>query len=253
MEQRVSPEFVQSFARGLAVIEAFGADHTELTLSEVADATNLSRAAARRFLHTLVDLGYARRAGDRFALTPKVLRLGTAYLSGYGLPQIAQPHLEQLSAEVGESTSVAVLDGTDIVYVARVATRQIMTVGITVGTRFPAFATSMGRVLLAGLSTDDLDAYFAAAQLDPPAGRTVTDESSLRAIFGDVREQGWCVVDEELAPGLRSIAAPVVDATGAVVAAVNVSSTTRRDPMLEFRDAVVGAAHRISDDLAEVG
>ena len=145
----MAEEFVQSLARGLQVITAFNSDRPRMSLSEVAVATGLSRASARRFLHTLVELGYVRTDGKQFELTPHVLRLGTAYLSGLGLPQLAQPHLERLSAEVGESTSAAVLDGTEIVYVARVSTRRIMTVGITVGTRFPAFATSMGRVLLA--------------------------------------------------------------------------------------------------------
>ncbi len=247
------PEFVQSLARGLAVIEAFDADHAELTLTEVATATGLSRAAARRFLLTLVDLGFARQTADRFALTPRVLRLGTAYLSGFGLPEIAQPHLERLSAEVDESTSAAVLDGTDIVYVARVSTRRIMTVGITVGTRFPAFATSMGRVLLAALPPVGLDAYFAAADLEPPTDRTVSDEATLRGILDVVRDQGWASSDEELAAGLRSIAAPVRAGDGRVVAAVNVSSTTRRDPVGEFLEPLLATARAVTADLAEGG
>lgn len=245
------PDFVQSLARGLAVIEAFDAARPELTLSEVAAATGLSRAAARRFLRTLVELGFARQVGDRFALTPRVLRLGTAYLSGLGLPEIAQPHLERLSGIVDESTNAAVLDGTEIVYVARVATRRIMTVGITVGTRFPAFATSLGRVLLAALPPAELDAYFAAADLTPPTERTVCDEPGLRELLAGVREQGWACTDEELAPGLRSIAAPVRDRGGRVVAAVNVSSTTRRDPVAEFAELLTETAAAISADLAE--
>jgi IclR family transcriptional regulator, pca regulon regulatory protein len=244
------PEFVQSLARGLAVIEAFDADRPELTLSEVAAATGFSRAAARRFLLTLVELGFARQTGDRFSLTPRVLRLGTAYLSGLGLPEIAQPHLERLSARVEESTNAAVLDGTEVVYVARVATRRIMTVGITVGTRFPAFATSLGRVLLAALPPAELDAYFASADLTPPTERTVCDEPALRELLAGVREQGWACTDEELAPGLRSIAAPV-RAHGRVVAAINVSSTTGRDPVAEFAEPLTEAAAAISADLAE--
>ena len=173
----MAEEFVQSLARGLQVITAFNSDRPRMSLSEVAVATGLSRASARRFLHTLVELGYVRTDGKQFELTPHVLRLGTAYLSGLGLPQLAQPHLERLSAEVGESTSAAVLDGTEIVYVARVSTRRIMTVGITVGTRFPAFATSMGRVLLAYQRPDELDDYFLTADLRPPTPRTVHTES----------------------------------------------------------------------------
>ena len=146
-----SDQYVQSLARGLAVIRAFDTDHPKMTLTEVAARTDLTRATARRFLHTLVELGYVRTDGKIFALTAKVLQLGYAYLSGLSLPQLAQPHLEELSLQLGESTSAAVLEGTDIAYIARVATRRIMTVGITVGTRFPAYATSMGRVLLAAL------------------------------------------------------------------------------------------------------
>ena len=140
-----STEFVQSLERGLAVIRAFDADHSKLTLSEVAAATGLSRAAARRFLHTLVHLGYMRSAGGRFELRPKILELGYAYLSSLTLPEVALPHLEELVAEVHESSSVSELDGGDVVYIARVPTKRIMTVTISVGTRFPAYATSMGR------------------------------------------------------------------------------------------------------------
>jgi IclR family pca regulon transcriptional regulator len=248
-----SDQFVQSLARGLAVIEAFGAERPELTLSEVADAVGLSRAAARRFLLTLVELGFARQTETRFALTPRVLRLGTAYLSGLGLPRIAQPHLERLSATVGESTSAAVLDGTDIVYVARVATRRIISVGITVGTRFPAFATSMGRALLAGLSPGELDAFFESADLTPPTGRTVADEKALRELLATVHQRGYAYNDQELAPGLRSIAAPVRDRTGRVVAAINISSTVERDPVREFLEPLKQAAAALSADVAETG
>src|SRR5512139_1746855 len=149
-------DFVQSLERGLAVIRAFDRDHPELTLSEVATATGVTRAAARRFLLTLAELGYVRSDGRLFALTPRVLELGYAYLSSMSLPEVAEPHLEALVATVNESSSVSVLDGTDVVYVARVPTSRIMTVSISVGTRFPAYATSMGRVLLAGLDDAEL-------------------------------------------------------------------------------------------------
>jgi len=231
-------QFVQSLARGLSVITAFDAEHPSMTLSDIAGRTGLTRATARRFLHTLVELGYVRFDGKWFALTPQVLRLGTAYLSGLGLPQIAQPHLERLSAQLGESTSAAVLDGDEIVYVARVATRRIMTVGITVGTRFPAYATSMGRVLLAGLT-----------------GRTVVDPEALRSELDLVRQQGWALVDQELEAGLRSVAAPLRDRDGDVVAAVNVSTSTHALPDLPpaYVEAVVAAAAAISADLASAG
>ena len=163
-----SDQYVQSLARGLAVIRAFDTDHPKMTLTEVAARTDLTRATARRFLYTLVELGYVRTDGKIFALTAKVLQLGYAYLSGLSLPQLAQPHLEELSLQLGESTSAAVLEGTDIAYIARVSTRRIMTVGITVGTRFPAYATSMGRVLLAALPPAQLQDYLAGRR-DPAA------------------------------------------------------------------------------------
>jgi len=148
MTQPRDGEFVQSLARGLSIVRAFDADHTELTLSEVAKITDLPRAVARRFLHTLVELGYMRTDGRRFSLRPKILELGYAYLSSMTLPEIAMPHLEQLVEKVHESSSVSVLDGDEVVYIARVPTKRIMTVAIAVGTRFPAYATSMGRCYL---------------------------------------------------------------------------------------------------------
>src|SRR5690242_2893586 len=161
------PDFVQSLERGLAVIRAFDADHPQLTLSEVARATGLTRAAARRFLLTLVELGYVRTDGRLFALRPRVLELGYAYLSSLTLPEVAEPHLEQLVATVRESSSVSVLDRDEVVYVARVATKRIMRVAISVGTRFPAYATSMGRVLLAGQSDEWVEDYLATVNLLP--------------------------------------------------------------------------------------
>lgn len=180
---QASDQYVQSLARGgLAVIRAFDANNPVMTLSEVAARTDLTRATARRFLHTLVELGYVRTDGKTFALTAKVLQLGYSYLSALSLPQLAQPHLEQLSLKLGgESTSAAVLDGPDIFYVARVATRRIMNVGgITVGTRFPAYATSMGRVLLAGLPQAKFEAYLSTAELTPITPRTVASVPDLR-------------------------------------------------------------------------
>ena len=167
--------FVQSLERGLAVIRAFGPEDPELTLSDVARRTGLTRAAARRFLLTLADLGYVRSDGRLFALTPRVLELGYAYLSSLSLPEVAEPHLERLAAEVRESSSVSVLDGDEIVYVGRVPTSRIMRVAINVGTRFPAYATSMGRVLLAALEPEALDAYLARAEIRPLTARAIAD------------------------------------------------------------------------------
>ncbi|MGV9193912.1 IclR family transcriptional regulator domain-containing protein [Microbacterium sp. MC2] len=222
-------DIVQSLVRGLAVIRAFDAEHAELTLSDVARRAGIPRAAAGRFLRTLEHLGYVRRDDSRFALTPRVLELGFSYLSALSIPEIVQPHLERLSHEVGESVSAAVLDGDDIVYIARVPTRRIMSVRITIGTRFPAFATSMGRVLLAGFADDALDAALSDSAHPALTPRTVTDRAALRDEIATVRAQGWALVDGELEPGLRSVAAPVHDRHGRVVAAVNVSSSATRD------------------------
>jgi IclR family transcriptional regulator, pca regulon regulatory protein len=220
--------FVQSLARGLSVIRAFDSGTPTLTLSGVARRTGLTRAAARRFLLTLVDLGYVRFDGRLFSLSPRVLELGYAYLSSLSLPDIAEPHLEWLVGQLGESSSMSVLDDDDVVYVARVPTSRIMTVAINVGTRFPAYATSMGRVLLAGLDQDDLDAYLKRVDLRPLTPSTVADAESLRALVDRAREQGWAMVDQELEAGLRSIAAPVRDRAGSVTAAVNVSAHVSR-------------------------
>jgi IclR family pca regulon transcriptional regulator len=224
---RTAP-FVQSLERGLAVIRTFDGEHRQLTLSEVARRTGLPRAAARRFLLTLAELGYVRTDGRLFSLRPRVLDLGYAYLSSTSLPEVAQPHLEDLVASVHESCSVSVLDGEEIVYVARVATKRLMTVAISVGTRFPAYATSMGRVLLAALPSAEREAYLRTARLEPLTGNTLTDPGRLADVLTEVADQGFALLDQELEEGLRSIAVPVRDASGGVVAAMNVSASARR-------------------------
>lgn len=246
-------EFVQSLERGLAVIRAFDRDHPELTLTEVASATGVTRATARRFLLTLADLGYVRTDGRLFSLSPRVLELGYAYLSSLSLPEVAEPHLEALVQEVNESSSVSVLDRGDVVYVARVPTSRIMTVAISVGTRFPAYATSMGRVLLAGLSDEDLDLYLVAVSLQRLTARTVATPSALRTEVRRVRTQGWSLVDQELEEGLRAVAAPIRDRSGRVVAAVNVSAHASRTSVEAMRRDLIppllATAARISADL----
>jgi IclR family pca regulon transcriptional regulator len=220
-----SGQYVQSLARGLSVIRAFDGDHAEMTLSDLARRTGLTRATSRRFLLTLVELGYVKTDGRLFSLTARVLELGFSYLSALSLPEIAQPHLEQLAASIHESTSASVLDGTDIVYVARVPTRRIMSVRINIGTRFPAYATSMGRVLLAGLNEEELDAHLAGIDFEGLTSHTVTSRKALEEELARVRKQGWAMVDQELEEGLRSIAAPIRHGTGVVLAAINVSTT----------------------------
>ncbi|WP_410649963.1 IclR family transcriptional regulator C-terminal domain-containing protein [Amycolatopsis sp. cmx-4-54] len=245
---------VQSLERGLAVIKAFNADAAELTLSDVARSTGLTRAAARRFLLTLVDLGYVRTDGKYFSLTARVLELGYSYLSSLSLPEVAQPHLERLSADVHESSSISVLEVPDIVYVARVAVSRIMTVSINVGTRFPAHATSMGHVLLAGLDDAELREYLARAKLDKLTARTKSRPEELLAELVRVCEQGYAMVDQELEEGLRSIAVPIRDRRGSVVAAVNLSThasrTTPESVERELLPSLLSAARAIEADLA---
>jgi IclR family pca regulon transcriptional regulator len=243
-----APHFVRSLERGLAVIRAFDADHPELSLTEVARTCGLTRAAARRFLLTLADLGYVRADGRAYRLTPRVLELGYSYLSSFSLAQLAQPHLEQLVDRTRESSSLCVLDGDDIVYVARVPARRIMTAAITVGTRFPAYVTSVGRVMLADLPGDELEVRLDRAELVPFTARTIVSADLLRAELERVRRQGYALVDQELEEGLRSIAAPVRDRGGEVVAAVNIPvqagrttlAAVRRDLLPALLETVAG-------------
>jgi IclR family pca regulon transcriptional regulator len=252
-ENARAAHFVQSLERGLAVIRAFSAQTPELTLTEVAKSTGLTRAAARRFLLTLVDLGYVNTDGRLFRLSPRVLELGYAYLSSLSLAEVAAPHLERLVAEVRESSSVAVLDGDDVVYVSRVPTRRIMTVVISIGTRFPAYATSLGRVLLAGMSPAERQAHVDRITLKPLTAHTIGTKQALLAELDRVQAQGWCWVDQELEEGLRSVAAPLRDSTGRVVAAVNLSTHVSRATLDTIRrdllPPLLATAARIEADL----
>lgn len=246
-------DVVQSFVRGLSVIRAFDVDHARLTLSDVALQTGLPRAAARRFLRTLVHLGYVATDDRVYALTPRILDLGYSYLSALSIPEIAQPHLERLSREVDESVSAAVLDGAVVVYIARVPTRRIINVRITIGTRFPAYATAMGRVLLASLPEAQLDAALAATELRALTPSTITEVSELRRELERVRAQGWALVDGELELGLRSLAAPLRDRFGTTIAAINISAARIEPDPSRFVDAnrrlLLETAGAIGDDL----
>lgn len=250
-------DFVQSLDRGLAVIRAFGPDRERLSLSEVARATGLTRAAARRFLLTLVKLGYVRNDGREFSLRPLVLELGYAYLSGLALPEVAAPHLEELVERLHESSSISVLDGHDIVYVARVPTKRIMTVAISVGTRFPAYATSMGRVLLAAMPEPEFERYLAEATFKPLSSRTVTDPARLREIVREVAGQGYAIVDQELEEGLRAVAAPIRGAPDVGTAAINVSAHASRVSLTALRTQILPSlletAAQIEADLRALG
>lgn len=247
-------DFVQSLDRGLAVIRCFSSEHPSLTLSEVAERTGLTRAAARRFLLTLQELGYVGSSGRQFSLRPRVLALGYAYLSSFSVAQIAQPHLEDLAEVLHESCSVSVLDGDDLVYVARASANRIMTIALTVGTRLPAYPTSMGRVLLAHLPEPELDAYLHRSTLRKLTEHTVTSENELRAILAEVRARGWAAVDQELEAGVRSIAVPIRDGSRKVVAAINASAHAARVPMRtlekQFLPQIQEAARQIDSELA---
>ena len=246
-------EFVQSLERGLAVIRAFDARNPELTLSDVARSTGLSRAVARRFLHTLVALGYVHTDGRRFALRARVLELGYSYVSSLGLPQIARPHLEALAAGIKEACSVTVLDGDDVVYVARVPSPRMVNIAITVGTRFPAYATSTGRVLLADQPEHWLAEYLERVELVSLTKQTIKDPRVLHDILLTVRAVGYSQVDQEMEDGIQSLAVPLHDAGGATIAALNISAPAhRRTPeamVAEQLPPLRETAARIEEDL----
>jgi IclR family transcriptional regulator, pca regulon regulatory protein len=251
------PDFIEALSRGLAVLRSFGPQRHPMTLSEVAQATDLARPTARRVLLTLEELGYVRSSDGTFALTPRVLELGMAYVSSLGLWEVAHPHLRALVAQTHESSSMAQLDGSDIVYVARVAVPKLVTLRVDIGTRFPALRTAQGKVLLADLTPDRLEEV-----LDIPTHSTVapvlpvTDRSpaEVTAMLAEVRDQGWAADDEELAAGIRSVAVPVRDASGAVHAAMDVTVHAAETDMASLLDEQLPrlqeAAARVSGDWA---
>jgi len=248
--------FIQSLERGLAIIKAFDESRPQMTVSEVAKVTGLDRASARRFLLTLVDLGYIVTDGRVYALRPRVLELGYAFLSSMSLPELALPHMEELVAEVHETSSLGVLDDGEVVFVARVPTKRLMSVPIMVGSRFPAYATSMGRVLLAGLSAPELDKYLETTELKPLTERTVTDPEALRSAVAKTSERGWAVVDQEMDDNSRSIAVAVRERGGQIVAALNVSKIAGRGgeaALRVFLPHIQRAAAKIEADLQPGG
>jgi IclR family transcriptional regulator, pca regulon regulatory protein len=238
---------VQSLERGLAVLQVFSRENPAPTLSEVARLAGTTRATARRILLTLERLGHVRSDGRRFSLTPRVLALGWSYLSSLNLWEIAQPLMEDLVERTGESCSAATLDLPDVVYVARVPTRRIMSITLGVGTRLPAHATSMGRVLLAALEPAELEAFLVAGPLEAFTERTITSPPPLRASIEEVRAQGWALVDQELELGLRSVAAPIQDADHRTVAALNVSAAVSRVSLETLREDMLPALLETAD------
>lgn len=247
---RPSDSYVQSFARGLEVIRSFGAAAPRQTLTEVADATGLTRAGARRILLTLHTLGYVRMEGRAFELTPKILDLGFAYLTSMPMWHSAQPVMDALVEQVHESCSIAVLDGQDVVYVMRVHTHKIMSTNLGIGSRLPAFWTSLGRVLLAELPAHELQHLLETRDRSQFTRLTVQDDDALLAQIALVREQGWCLLNQELEEGLTSVAAPIRNAAGKVVAAMNISGqanrTTPEIMRQELLPQLLQAAGRVS-------
>jgi IclR family pca regulon transcriptional regulator len=242
-------DFVASLEKGLLVIEAFDATRPRLTLSDVAKLTGITRAAARRYLLTLAKLNYADFDGRYFTLTPRILRLGYAYLSSTSVPARVQPFLERISEETGESSSAAILDGDDIVYIARSATRRIMSIGLGVGSRLPAYCTSLGRAILAYQQEDVIGAYLQRVRLEPRTPKTVTDKTEFRAILEATRAQGYALVNEELEFGLRSIAVPVIQKDGRVTIALNLSAQAGRISADEMKERFLPSLRAASEEL----
>jgi len=253
-QRKPGDTYVQSFARGLSVIRSFSASAPSQTLTEVAHRTGLTRAGARRILLTLEGLGYVESQGRQFKLTPKILDLGFAYLSSLPLWNLAEPVMEALVAEVKESSSAAVLDDTDVVYVLRVPTHKIMSINLGIGSRLPAYCTSMGRMLLSGLPEDELERRLRSSTLSRRTDRTETDPEKLKALIAQARRQGWCLVNQELEEGLVSLSAPLTDRSGRLIATMNISGQYNRTPpayMLErFLPLLLNAAKTISKLLA---
>lgn len=242
-------DFVASLEKGLAVIEAFEAGRPRLTLSDVAKLTGTTRAAARRYLRTLTRLGYADFDGRFFSLTPRILRLGYAYLSSAPLPSRLLPFLEKISQDTGESSSAAMLDGDEIVYIARSATRRILSIGLGVGSRLPAYCTSLGRAILAHSPPDEIEAWLDRVSLDQRTPLTITDRGRLLAELARVREQGYAIVNEELELGLRSIAVPIRREDGSVQLAVNVGTQAARVKASEMTERFLPALRAAADAL----
>jgi IclR family pca regulon transcriptional regulator len=222
------PSFMTSLARGLAVVRAFSDSRKPQTIANISQKTGIPRAAVRRCLHTLRELGYVDAELNNFSLRPKVLTLGYSYLSSTPLTVSAQPYLNNISRALNESSSLAVLDDDEVLYVARAATSRVMSVALNTGSRLPAYCTSLGRVMLAHLPQEELDRYLARTKLRPMTENTVVNQKRLRELLAGVRQAGYAINDEELELGLRSIAVPVRGASGTVLAALNVGAQASR-------------------------
>ncbi|MEV4376663.1 IclR family transcriptional regulator C-terminal domain-containing protein [Streptosporangium sp. NPDC049644] len=252
----VGPDFIEALARGLEVVTAFQPHRPVMSLTQVATATGLARPTTRRILLTLQELGYVRSCEGGFALTPRVLDLGVAYVRSMGLWDVARPHLERLVARTGESCSIAQLDGSDIVYVARVAVPKIVGLAVQIGTRFPAQATSLGKVCLAALSPEEVDRVLAEPSRSGIEPRRRLSREELDAELREVRARGWALTDEQLAPGIRSVATPLRDGSGRVIAGINVNShaaeTSLQRLLEEHLPPLLQTAGEISADFARL-
>lgn len=244
------PSFMTSLARGLAVVQAFSDSRKPQTIANISQKTGIPRAAVRRCLHTLRELGYVEAELNNFSLRPKVLTLGYSYLSSTPLTVSAQPYLNNISRALNESSSLAVLEDDEVLYVARAATSRVMSVALNTGSRLPAYCTSLGRVLLAHLPADELDQYLARTRLRPMTDNTVTSVKRLREILAGVRLAGYAVNDEELELGLRSIAVPVRGASGKVLAALNVGAQAARVSVRQLEQEFLPVLRQGAQELA---
>jgi IclR family pca regulon transcriptional regulator len=247
---RPGDAYVQSFARGLEVIRSFSAAAPRQTLTEVAGRAGLTRAGARRILLTLQTLGYVASDGKLFTLTPRILDLGFAYLSSMPMWNVAEPVMDTLVEQVKESCSAAVLEGADIVYVLRVSTRKIMRNSLGVGSRLPAYCTSMGRMLLAGLSDDQALALLQAGPLEARTRHTLTDPEAVLAKVQQARRQGWSLVNQELEEGLVSMAAPIVDRAGRTIATINISGQANRTSARQMQDTMLAPLREAAQEIS---
>lgn len=257
-EEVIAPrDMVQSLIKGLAVIQAFGPDRKSMSMTEVANTIGISKPSARRFLLTLQSAGYVRREGEQFRLLPKVLDLGLAYFSSIDLPEIGERHLEELNMQVKEACSLGIFDGDSVIYIARAQWQRVRSVSVRVGTRIDPATTALGRVLLASLPDDELDAWIDRHKFEVYTEYTVADPKRLRAILDDVREKGWAMCDQEVELGVRTLAAPVHKPGGKVVAGVNVAANYQRVPLDKLIEDVLpqllDTTARIDRDLAVYG
>lgn len=245
-------DLIGSLAKGLKVIEAFRAEHPRLAITDVAEATGLDRATARRCLLTLHALGYADYDGKFFSLTPRILRLGMGALAAMPMAQLVQPWLDQLSERIGQSTSVAILDDTEIVYIARAAQRRVMSIGLLPGSRLPAHCTSLGRVLLAALPDAEARGIVERSDLSPRTPHSLTDPAEIMARIATARGTGFALIDQEVENGLRSIAVPLLGATGRVVAALNTGVAAIQSNAEDITGLYLPELLRVQDGLRRV-